>query len=390
MKINPNVAQVAPPPIAEAVSWLDDIAPRPGRPIIDVAQAVPSYPPANELTAFLSEAIRDPASAFYTPIMGLPELRQALAGDISERYHADMRAADIGITAGANHAYCLATLAVAGPGDEILLAAPYYFNHQMWFAMQEIHAVPLPCHPGPGGLFPDVTEAASLVGERTQAIALVSPNNPTGTVLPPDLLSDFFDLVCDQGIALIIDETYRDFLPDGPPHDLFTRSGWRDHLIHLYSFSKAYSLTGYRVGGLAAGAGAMAAIEKIADTMTICPPHIGQLAAIHAIGHLRPWARARRDDMATRATALDAAFDRHRPAFELISRGAFFAYLRLPNVSESDVELAKRIVAEQSVLLLPGSFFGSDQNAGYLRVAFANIDEEQIDDMVRRLKEFAG
>jgi len=386
MKLNINVDRVQSPPIAEAVSWLDRPRADPSLPVIDLAQAVPNYPPSPDLMAHVADYVKTAKSAFYTPILGLADLRSALAKDMSATYGVTIEAKNVAITAGANHAYCLATLAVAGPGDEVLLGAPYYFNHDMWFTMQGIRQVKLPCHRTPQGLLPDVAEAARLITERTRAIALVTPNNPTGTIFPPELLAQFLALAKANDIALILDETYRDFLPAGArPHELFNRPGWHDHLVHIYSFSKAFSLTGYRVGALAGGDQLMAAVEKIADTMTICPPNVGQAAALFAVENLQDWKRQKCDAMADKAAALDAAFARHKPRLELISRGAFFAYLRDPAQPADDVALAQKLVHDLAVLLLPGSFFGSPGDAGYLRAAFANIDAGEIDTMVARL-----
>ena len=301
MKLNDNVDRVAAPPIAEAVSWLDAPMHDPRLPVIDLAQAVPSYPPSEHLTAHVAEFVRRPESAFYTPILGLPALRQALAADIAERYDTDIDGTCVAITAGANHAYCLATSAVAGPGDEIVLGTPYYFNHHMWLTMQGIRPVPLVCRPSPDGLLPDVGEAADLITDRTRAIALVTPNNPTGTVFAPDLLRAFGDLAASRGIALILDETYRDFLTDdATPHDLFGHSSWGDHLIHIYSFSKSFSLTGYRVGALAGGPALIAAVEKDRRHHDHLPAPCGSgRGPVRAATFARlGTAKARRDDRA--------------------------------------------------------------------------------------------
>ena len=96
---------------------------------------------------------------------------------------------------------------------------------------------------------------SKLITPRTRAIVLISPNNPTGAVYPPATIHAFYELAKKRGIALLLDETYKDFLPVGQrPHELFSRPDWRGTLVHLYSFSKVFALTGYRVGGVTAGA----------------------------------------------------------------------------------------------------------------------------------------
>ena len=390
LTINPAVETVASPPIPEAAGWLEAATLPPDKPPLDLAQAVPNYDPAPALLAYLGRAASDPASAFYTEILGLPALREGLASSLTREYRAAITSAEVAITTGCNHAFCMATAAVAGAGDEVILPEPFYFNHDMWFTMQGIRKVPLACRAEAEGMVPDPDEAERLVTPRSRAIVLISPNNPTGTILTNERLLAFYRLAERHGLALIIDETYKDFRPNeeggdaGPPHALFREEGWRDVLVQLYSFSKAYSLTGYRVGSLVAGRQVMAAVSKIADTITICPPHIGQLAALYGLEHLHDWREEKRARVLSLITSLDSAFRDHAPPYQLVSRGAFFAYLRHPFPGRSSIEVAKALARNQGLLVLPGEFFGESQG-DYLRVAFANASAAQLQDLARRL-----
>ncbi len=265
MTLTPNrlVEQVQLPPIPKAWGWIDDVTFPPERPLLDVCQAVPSYPPPDELTEHLAKRVRDAATAVYTDIAGLPELREALAQDICARYRANLSAGDIMITAGCNQAFWNTMMALAGSGDQVLLPSPWYFNHGMSLKMMGVDVVPIPFRADRGGV-PDPEQARGLVGPQTRAIVLVTPNNPTGAIYPPDVLEGFFDVARDAGCALVIDETYRDFLPaDVAPHDLFARRDWGDTLVHLYSFSKVFCLTGYRVGAIATGALLQTGLTKV-------------------------------------------------------------------------------------------------------------------------------
>ncbi len=146
---------------------------------------------------------------------------------------------EIALTAGCNQAFVVAMLALAKAGERVLLPAPWYFNHQMTLQMLGIEACPLPCRAA-HGFVPQLADAEALIDARTRAIVLVSPNNPTGAVYPPETLAGFAELCATRGLWLVLDETYRDFLPDGVarPHDLFADARLRPHLIQLYSFSK--------------------------------------------------------------------------------------------------------------------------------------------------------
>ena len=169
-----------------------------------------------------------------------------------------------------------------GPGDEVILPTPWYFNHKMWLDMASVTTVPLDTG---ASLIPDAAACAALITSRTRAIVLVSPNNPGGVEYPAEILSAFRDIARTHGLALIVDETYRDFDSrhsiemGGRPHDLFADPAWGDTLIQLYSFSKAYRLTGHRVGAIVADGNRLAEVEKFLDTVAICPSQLGQIGA---------------------------------------------------------------------------------------------------------------
>ena len=384
MEINPALNAVVEPPIAEAQAWIAGRSFPPEKPLLDLAQAVPSYPPAKELRDRLADLVREPGSAFYTGITGLPELREALALSLGRDYQATIQPQDICITAGCNQAYCLTMTALAGAGDEVLLPAPYYFNHHMWLEMQGVLPVLLPFRPESGGL-PSVDDAAARITSKTRALLLVSPNNPTGAIYPPELIEAFYALAKDRGLALVVDETYYGFRPTtDPAHNLFSSANWRDHLIHLYSFSKAYSLTGYRIGAIVAGEALLAAVSKAMDCVAICAPRIGQLAALLALTDLDDWREGKRQAMAKRVEILKQACRRNELAYELVSAGAYFAYLRHPFSGEPATHVARRLVDQQNLLALPGSMFGPNQE-DFLRLAFANVEDDAIPQVVDRL-----
>ncbi len=236
---------------------------------------------------------------------------------------------------------------------------------------------------------PDPEEAARLVGPRTRAIVLVSPNNPTGAVYPAETIRAFFALARDRNLALVIDETYRDFLPtDARPHDLFDDPAWGDVLVQLYSFSKVYCLTGYRVGSIIAGERFIAELAKMMDTVTICAPRIGQMAAIYGLEHLVGWRKQNNAVMRERLAALKTAMSANDVGYELVSAGAYFAYLKHPFRGTGADKVAQRLAAESNMLALPGSMFGPGQE-DFLRFAFANVPSESMAAIGRRLAESA-
>ncbi len=379
------------PPVMEARRWLDGLELPADRPLINVSQAAPVDPPPEPLRQAMAEMVmNDPGTHLYGPVLGMPELRAQIAERWCSEYGGSVRPDQVAITSGCNQAYCAALSALCGEGDEVILPTPWYFNHRMWNDMAGLRTVPLAAG---DDLLPDPEAAAALITPRTRAIVLVSPNNPGGVEYPAELLSAFRDLCREHGLALILEETYRDFdSRDGAAHELFTDPDWDEVLIQLYSFSKAYRLTGHRVGAITASTERLIEVEKFLDTVAICPNQLGQRAALWGMQHLGDWLASERLEILDRRAAIEEGFPRlAEQGWRLMGCGAYFAYLEHPFDMASDA-LAQRLVHEAGVLVLPGTMFTPDGDAAgrqQLRIAFANVDRTGIAQFYDRLAGFA-
>jgi aspartate/methionine/tyrosine aminotransferase len=386
LSFNPNLRDTGSPPIPEAQAWAKRYNGSQG-PLIDLSQAVPGYPPHQALLTKLSEAAGTKAAARYGDIYGDHALREALAVEISERYRASVHSNEIAITSGCNQAFVLAAMALARAGDSILLPSPWYFNHQMTLNLLGVTPRPLPAR-AENGFVPDPQEAEALIDASTRALVLVTPNNPTGAIYPPETIAAFARLCRKKGIWLIIDETYRDFIepPHHQPHALFSEPDWQDHVLSLYSFSKSYCIPGHRVGAMIAGADILAEIGKIIDCVQICAPRAAQHALAWAIPHLNEWRAANSREIARRADAFRHAMTK-LDGWQLNSIGAYFAYVTHPFANHSVFDVAARMASECGVLGLPGPWFGPGQER-HLRLAFANVGVEDIMELPNRLSGF--
>ncbi len=231
---------------------------------------------------------------------------------------------------------------------------------------------------------PDSKEAATLITPRTRAIVLVTPNNPTGATYSPACIEQFYQLASEHGLALIVDETYRDFIDiECAPHGLFKHADWRDHFVHLYSFSKVFSLTGHRTGAVVAGPALLESLKKVQDCTAISAPHAGQLAALYGLQHLHDWKLEKAQELQLRAEAIKQAFDHRRLDYHLVCAGAYFAYIEHPFESPSR-DVVRRLIQDFDLICLPGSYFGQRQEK-FIRLAFANVHEQYFDEVVRRL-----
>ncbi|MBK0398810.1 aminotransferase [Limibaculum sp. M0105] len=393
MPLNPNLAAVFPPPVMEARRWVAETTFPADRPLLNFSQAAPVAPPPEALRQAMAEKVATDADIhLYGPVLGDTALRAEIAARWSMHYGADIGAGEVAITSGCNQAFCAAVSSLCGPGDAVMVPVPWYFNHKMWLDMSGVGSVLIPCD---GAMLPDIEAARTAMTPAVKAILLITPNNPTGAEYPPELMEAFYDLAREHGAALIIDETYRDFHSgSGAPHDLFRRDDWRDTLVHLYSFSKVFRLTGHRVGAIATGAARLAEIEKFLDTVTICPSRVGQFGALYGLRHLDQWVAGERAEILARGRALRETFAARLPGWRILGAGAYFAWVEPPFDIPSD-RLARRLVAEQSVLTLPGTMFTPAAAEGRdwggeraLRIAFANADAAGIAVLADRLAAF--
>ncbi len=383
---NPLAIATQQSPIVEANHLKAELG-EAGVSFIDLAQAAPNFPPAPELLEHMRQLLLDPSLLYgYGSAMGLDELRDAIAADMRKIYAtSEIRRENVLVTCGCNEAYCAAVNVIAQPGDDILLQLPFYFNHDMWLKLSGLNPLYLPYSESELDIDDAGGRVEAALTPSTRALVVVTPDNPTGREYSPELLKRYRDLARERGLLLLVDETYRSFRSciDRPPHNLFAERGWGGSLVHLYSFSKAYSLAGWRVGALVASGELLEQAVKSADCMTVCPSLIGQRAVLFAIEHLEDWREQKRLEkqrILERFSELMAA----RPGgYELISSGAFFAFVRHPH-SLGAVEVVRRLAFERGLVCIPGTAHGEDMDS-WLRLSVANAELEQLPQIVDML-----
>ncbi|MEL7157382.1 MAG: aminotransferase [Actinomycetota bacterium] len=382
MRLTNRTLQLTASPIAEAHAWLAHR--RSERALLDLSQAAPSYPTAPEIAARIAEIAHDGDGGRYAPPPGLPDLNEAFAAELSADYGAAITPSRVLPTGGCNQAFCTVTSTLTEPGAEIIVPVPYYFNHDMWLKLDGVR--PRYLHTGTD-LVPDPEVAAALIGPATAAIVLVTPANPTGVTIPPDVIGRFADLAAEHDLALIIDETYRNFRStDAPPHDLFGRPGWTDHVISLHSFSKDLAIPGYRVGAVVAGEEVLYEVLKLVDCVQISAPRIGQEAVVAGLRHANEWRRAQSRRIAAAQDVFESVMAARPGGFELASAGAFFGWVRHPFTDLGTDEVIKRLVLDHDVLAIPGTAF-TPTDERWIRFSFANLDDEELGELGHRLHE---
>lgn len=352
---------------------------------ISLGQGVVWYPPPPEAMARVGGFPEDPALHKYQAVHGIPELIAA----IEKKLHADNRI-EIGVghrifvTAGGNMAFNNALLAIVDPGDEVILNVPYYFNHEMAVVMASACPVLVPTS-DQYQLQPDLI--AKAITSRTRAVVTVSPNNPTGVVCSEETLREVNQICRERGVYHIHDEAYEYFTyGDVGRFSPGSIDGSADHTISLFSLSKTYGLASWRIGYQVVPAHLAEAINKIQDTVLICPPVVSQYVALGAMevggrycrDHLSDLDDVRR--LALRGLrGLGASCQTPEPD------GAFYFLIRL-DTSLTAMEVVERLVREHRVAVIPGSAFGLTDGC-YLRVSYGALRQETVIEGLGRLIE---
>ncbi|KAF8899420.1 pyridoxal phosphate-dependent transferase [Infundibulicybe gibba] len=390
-RLSRGVLNTIPPPISQAYVWAAKYKPTPSHPLLDVSQGAPGIPPPKLMQTALISAASSPSSFGYCPVVGEPALRKALAEEMKVVYgnKADVDSEDVALTAGCSLAFVSTVMTLADAGDEVILPVPWYFNHQMDLTLLGIKPVPLQTTPE-DGFIPSVERCRDLITPKTKAIALVTPNNPTGAIYPPSLLLSFLELAREKNVALIIDETYRDFVPPAKaPHSLFANPLWRSNLIHLFSFSKSYCIPGHRLGAIVASPTLLIQLEAVLDCLQICPPRVAQIALASVLPTLRGFIQ----ESAEAIRARHQVFAHELPSgWEIGSQGGYFAFVKHPFVGRDSEEVCKRLVEETGVLALPDKFFSGDgvddgEKGRWIRFSVANVDDAKIRNVCGRLSQ---
>ncbi len=318
----------------------------------------------------------------YTPLRGLPELRQAVADKLrrDNGLEADPET-EIVITTGTQEAVFVALCALLDTGDEILLADPYYNSYATMLHYLDATLVAVPTSPADSFQI-DPDEFEKRITPRTKAIVLLTPNNPTGTVYPQDRLEGIARVAERHGLYVISDELYEALVFEGRPFSIASMTGMRDRTITINGFSKAYSMTGWRVGYLAGPRATVEVLVTLRHTLTICAPSMSQHAAVAALrgpqdclGERLAIFRARRDFTLARLTAAGVPC--------VAPQGTFYVFVDIRASGLSSEEFALALMEREGVFVYPGGYFG-ERGEGFERISLV-VPEPVLGEAVERM-----
>ena len=357
---------------------------------VSLAQGIPSFDTPEVIKAYVAQKMAQGETAKYSLAPGLQELRELVAGELLKdgmRYDPD---GEILITAGSIEGIAATLLALALAGDEIILPSPSYASYQHVIRMAGGVPVFVPLDEE-RNFDLDVEALARRITSRTRAIFYCNPNNPTGTIYSREQSLAMMALAQTHDLLIITDEVYKDFLYTDVPY--FTpaqEEAARGRVVRIYSFSKAYAMTGWRVGYLHADRAHVAEILKVHDALVTCAPVISQHAAVAAlelgqgaIAEFRQAYRRRRNLMLQHLDGLSDVFDYQKPD------GAYFVFPRVKDtvpLARDSRRLAFDLLERAQVALVPGIGFGPTGES-HLRMSFGRR-EEDIEEAFLRLKRY--
>lgn len=377
-----RVTKIPPPPIVELKKKLLGAC-DPALKVADLTQAVPAFQPPDVILDELQRAVREPGTCFYTDDQGTGILRTRIAARYA-RGRVDPE--HVLVTAGANQAAFTLFTTLFKAGDRVLMPVPYYFNYDMALRMLDIE--PVYVHRDFSKNNGELTlEDLAPHLHDVAGVILVNPDNPSGCVTSPETLAAIAETCRQKGVFLILDETYDSFTPEKKPCEkILDLVDLNDTLAVVNTFSKKFSLTGYRVGYVIASGKVLEEALKVQDTVIICAPAISQRAAACGLENAVDWMEERRCELNRRYSLFRKHFEQDVENFRIVSGGAFFAYVEHPFGGDG-FSAAEKLAKEASVLVIPGSVFGPGQEK-YLRISFAALADGDIEGVVKRFGRF--
>ncbi|MGO1074694.1 aminotransferase class I/II-fold pyridoxal phosphate-dependent enzyme [Inquilinus sp. CA228] len=329
----------------------------------------PSTPAPAGVLAAAQAALRDDRIG-YTVALGIPPLRQAIADHCGRAYGTAVAPGQVVVTTGSSGAFLLAFLAAFDVGDRVALAAPGYPAYRNILTALGIEVVEIPA--GPETRYQPTPELLEKHGGKLDGLIIASPANPTGTMLSPEALADLTAYCDSRSIRLVSDEIYHGITYGMGTATALQTSG---SAIIVNSFSKYYSMTGWRLGWLVLPEDLLRPVECLAQNFTISPPTLSQHAAVAAFDCGEELDRNVVRYARNRSLLLEAlpraGFDRMAPA-----DGAFYLYAEIGHLTNDSVEFCRRMLAETGVAATPGVDFDPVRGHATMRFSFAGATEE--------------
>jgi aspartate aminotransferase len=350
--------------------------------VIHLEVGEPDFPTPEHVVEAAYEAART-GHTRYAPNAGLPELREALADKVTRRNRYEANPDQVLVTQGGIQALYLVLLALLEPGDEVMLPDPAWPNFRMIAHLLGARVLPYPLV-SEGDFLPRLEDLERLVTPRTRAILVNTPSNPLGTVVPRELVDTLLEFARRRELWYISDEVYDEIVFD----DAFVSAGAvadaSDRLVSVYSFSKVYAMTGWRVGYLVAPPDLAKLLTGMQEPIVSCVNTPAQLAALAAVTGPQDIVREMRESYQERRDELLEILERgNLPSSQ--PSGAFYVWTDVSAANVPSMDFARSLIEREHVAVAPGSAFG-DLGEGYVRLSLASSREDLLDGASRLVR----
>ena len=381
LHLSGRIQAMAPSPTMAMDTQAREVAQQ-GHRVLNLALGEPDFDTPEHIKEAAYKAIRD-GKTKYTPSGGIPELKEAICQKFSRENRVTYQPDEVVVCVGGKHALYNVFVAICDPGDEVLVPVPTWQTFLEQIRLADGKPVPVPL-----GSDHQVRrhDLEPYLSERTRAILLNSPSNPTGAVMDPAEVEAVAALAVERGIYLVADETYEHYLYDGAKHlaPASLNEEARRWTIEVNTVSKSYAMTGWRVGYAAGPAPVIKAVNSLMSQTASHATSIAQWASVAALSGPQDSVQTMVEEFAKRRQMLIEGF--HRLGMECAwPRGAFFAYPQVPGGAPS-LPYAEQLLTDAYIATVPGSAFLGE---GYLRVSYA-ASTEVLQEALDRLASHLG
>ncbi|MBV9670706.1 MAG: pyridoxal phosphate-dependent aminotransferase [Acidobacteriales bacterium] len=356
-----------------------------GKHVVHLEIGEPDFDTPKHINEAAIQAIRD-GWTHYSPSAGLPELRQAVAAELGRSHGVEVDPAEVVVVPGGKPTVFYAIMALAAEGDEVIYPNPGYPAYESVIGFSGAKAVPIQLREEMDFRF-DVRELEAAINDRTRLIILNSPQNPTGGVLTQQDIDDIADAIGDRDIMVLSDEIYGKLIFDGGRHvSPFNHPALKERTIYMDAFSKAFAMTGWRLGYLVCRRDLAAEMARLVTNTVSCSASFSQIAGAVALNSDQSSIEVMRKEFERRRDYFVNALNQV-PGFKCrMPKGAFYAFPNIVGTGIAERALADRLLEEAGIACLPGTSFGM-YGAGHLRFSMAN-SMANLELAIARLHEF--
>jgi aminotransferase len=357
--------------------------------IISLGAGEPDFPAPKNVVEFANKMLKK-GFTHYSPLQGRHELREALTKKLKKENKIDVSPDEIVITCGSKEALLLSMLTVIDKGQNVIIPDPGYVAYRP--IVQLIDGIPKHLHlREEDGFAIHPEQLKKLIDEKTRAIVINTPSNPTGTVLKKKILEEIADIAVDRNLIIICDEAYEKLIYDDAKHvSIASLNGMMKHVITTQTFSKSYAMCGFRVGYAVAAADVIKEMKEFKICTTLSPPTAYQLAAVEALKNSDKYVQKMRKEYNRRRKLIVRRLNEIQKTRCIKPEGAFYTFPNIKELEMNSKEVTDFFLKKAKVLVIPGTEFG-EFGEGFVRLSYATAYEkiekamERIDQAIRKI-----